>query len=97
MSVIRAAMPFQVFAQPVVAMGLQLDGLQATWKCTRCAALVSELTVKQKCIVPGDRYHTGNYRWGYEAGWSCCHKVRKRDEGCCTHDDEVNASHTGRP
>lgn len=95
MSVIRAAMPFQVCAETVVAMGRTIDGLRATWNCRRCYCLVSEVTVNQRCTVPGDWYHPGDYM--PNAGWSCCNANRKRYGGCVKHGDEVTASHTGRP
>ncbi|KAG5179421.1 hypothetical protein JKP88DRAFT_247432 [Tribonema minus] len=64
----------------------EVDSHESLRKCTRCDLRVSAHDIDNKthnatsdCVVAA---HTGTYRAGYSAGWSCCEEKLKKSEPC---------------
>jgi hypothetical protein len=91
LDLVPSAVLFNVLGSQVAQLKAEVASLELIGSCVRCARRVNRLVAAHDPQACSERVHTGKYKKGYDAGWSCCNAVKKRADGCTVniHDSHV--------
>jgi BTB/POZ domain len=91
LDLVPSAVLFNKLGGQVAQLNAQVTSLEEIGSCVRCARRVNRLIAAHDPQGCQQRVHTGKYKKGFDAGWSCCNAVKKRADGCIVniHDSHV--------